>query len=108
MVTTIGIMNRADMFEAEGLMLKTVSMSYMGSSCEAKLPIISICSIGMEDGKVMCIVGPRSHKASKADRFRGKTWKIIKGMSGDNVGELRHKSGGRWGHIPSLRCRIGI
>jgi hypothetical protein len=49
MVTTIGIMNRADMFEAEGLMLKTVSMSYMGSSCEAKLPIISICSIG--DGR---------------------------------------------------------
>jgi hypothetical protein len=88
-------MSRADTFEAEELMLKTVSMSYMGLSYEVKLSIVSICLIGVKDGKVMYIIGPRSHKASKADRFRGKMWKIIKGMSRDNVGELRHNSRGR-------------
>jgi hypothetical protein len=106
MVTTIEIMSRADMLKAEGLMLKSMPMSYMGSSCKAKLPIISICSIRVEDGESMCIIGPRSHKASKANRLRGKMWKIIKRMSGNNGGELRYKSRRRWGHIPSLRCRI--
>jgi hypothetical protein len=32
-----------------------------------KLPVVSICSIWVEDGEVMCIVGPRLYKASKAD-----------------------------------------
>jgi hypothetical protein len=99
-------MSRADVLEAEGLMLKGMLMSYMGSSCKAKLPIISICSVRAEDRELMCIVGPRSHKASKADRLGGKMWKIIKRMSGNNIWELRYKSGRRWGRILSLRCRI--
>jgi len=57
---------------------------------------------------MVCIVGPRSHKASKADRFRGKMWKDIKGMSRNNVGELGNNSGGRWGCIPSLGGRISM
>jgi hypothetical protein len=99
-------MSRADVLEAEGLMLEGVLVSYIGSSCKVKLPIISICSIGVEDGESMHIVGPRLHKASKADRLRGKMWKIIKRMSRNNIRELRYKSRRRWGHILSLRCRI--
>ena len=38
----------------------------------------------------MCIIGPRSHKASKADRLRGKVWKIVKRVSGNNIRELRY------------------
>ena len=56
----------------------------------------------------MCIVGPRSYKASKAEGFRGETQKDIKWVGRNDIGELRHNSGGRWGHIPSLRGRIGI
>jgi hypothetical protein len=56
----------------------------------------------------MYIVRPSSHKASKADRLRGKTCKDIKEMSGNNTREFRYKGRGRWGHIPSLRYRIGI
>jgi hypothetical protein len=55
----------------------------------------------------MHIIEPRLHKASKAKRFRGKIWEIIKGVSGDNVGEVRNNGGGRWGCIPGIRCRIG-
>jgi hypothetical protein len=50
----------------------------------------------------MYIVGLSSHKAGKAGRFRGKMWKNIKGMSGNNTREFRYKGRGRWGHIPSL------
>jgi len=56
----------------------------------------------------MRIIGPRSYKAIKADRFRGKMQEIIKRVSGNNIRELRYKGRGRWGHISSLRCRIGI
>jgi hypothetical protein len=108
MVTTIGVISRADALKAEGLMLEGMLMSYMGSSCKVKLPIISICLIEVEDGESMCIIGPRSYKASKANRLRGKMWKIIKRMSENNVRELRYKSRRRWGHISSLRCRIYI
>ena len=55
----------------------------------------------------MCIIRPRLHKASKAERFRGKTWEIIKGVSRDNIREVRNDGGGRWGCIPGIRCRIG-
>jgi hypothetical protein len=63
--------------------------------------------IWAKDREVMCIIGPRSHKATKADRFRSKTWEIIKRVSRDNVRELRYEGRGRWRGIPSLRCRIG-
>jgi hypothetical protein len=72
-----------------------------------KLSIISIHLIWAEDGEVMRIVGLRLHKASKANRFRGKTWEIIKGVSRDNVGEVRNDSRGRRGCILDIGCRIG-
>ena len=65
-------MSRADTLKAEGLILKGMLISYMGLSCKVKLSIISICLIGVEDGESMYIIGPRSYKASKADRLRGK------------------------------------
>jgi hypothetical protein len=55
----------------------------------------------------MCIVGPSLHKAGKADRFRGETWKDVKGVSRNNTRELRYKGRGRWGCIPSLRGTKG-
>jgi len=56
----------------------------------------------------MGIIGPRSHKATKGEGLWGNAWKDIKGVSWDNVGELRHNSQGRWGCVPSLRGRISI
>ena len=56
----------------------------------------------------MCIIRPRSHKASKAKGLRGNMWKDIKRVSRDNFRELGYDSGGRWRRIPSLRGRIGV
>jgi hypothetical protein len=72
-----------------------------------KLLIISIRLKWAKDGEVVCIIGLRLHKASKADRFRGKTWKVIKGVSEDYVREVRNKSRRRWEHISGIGCRIG-
>ena len=40
---------------------------------------------------MICIIRLSSHKASKAGRFRGKMWKDVKGMSGNNTREFRYK-----------------
>ena len=96
------------MLKIEGLVLESMHMSYMGASCQAELPIVSICMIWMERGELMCIIRPRSHKASKAEGLRGNTWKDIKRVSRDNFRELRYHSEGRWRCIPSLRDGIDV
>ena len=35
-------------------------------------------------------------------------WKNIKGMGGNNIGELRDNSRGRWGRIPGIRGGISV
>jgi hypothetical protein len=95
MVTTIRVISGTDVLEAEQLVLKSMCMSYMRLGCQAELPIVSIYSIWVEDGEAMHIIGLRLHKATKANRFRGKMWEIIKGVSRDNVGEVRNNSGER-------------
>jgi hypothetical protein len=62
----------------------------------------------VKGSEIVCIIGPRLHKASKIKRFWGKARKDIEWVSRNNFGELRNNSRRRWGHIPSLRGRIGI
>jgi len=52
------------------------------------------------------IIGPRLHKASKADRFRDKMQEDVKGVSRDSVREVRYDGRGRWGRIPSIRHSV--
>jgi hypothetical protein len=101
-------MGEADALKTEGLMLESMHMGHIGAGCQAELPIISICTMWMERSKMMCIIRPRSHKASKANGLRGNTWKDVKWVSRDNFRELGYHSGGRWRHIPSLRSRISV
>ena len=53
-----------------------------------ELPVVSISMVGVKGSKPMCIIGPRLHKATKAEGFRGKTQEDIKWVSRNNVGEL--------------------
>jgi hypothetical protein len=98
----------ANVFKTEGLMFESVPMGHMRVGCQAELPIISVCAVWAKGGKTMCIIWPRSHKATKAKGFRGKMWKDVKWVGRNNVREVRHKGGGRWGHIPGFRCGIVI
>jgi len=96
------------MLKTEGLVLESMRIGHMRPGCQAELPIVTICMVWMKASKVMHIIRPRSHKASKAKGFRGKARKNIKWMSRDDVGEVRYNSGRRWGHIPGLRGRVSI
>jgi hypothetical protein len=106
-VITIRVMGGADMLKTEGLVLKTMHMGYMRVGCQAELPIICICMVWVEGSEMVRIIGPRSHKATKVKRFKGEMGKDIKGVSRNNIGELRYDSRGRWGCIPSLGGGIG-
>ena len=74
-------MGGADALKTEGLVLKSMRMGHMGAAYQAELPIVSICAMRMKGGEAVCIIRPRSHKASKAKGVRGNTWKNIKGVS---------------------------
>jgi hypothetical protein len=101
-------MGGADALKTEGLMLKSMRMGHMGASCQVELPIISICMMQAKGSETVCIIGLRSHKASKVKGFRGKTRKDIEWVSRNNLRELGNNSRRRWGRILSLRGRIGI
>jgi hypothetical protein len=62
----------------------------------------------MKGGEIVCIIRPRSHKATKAKGLRGNTWKNIKGVGWNDIRELRDDSRGRWGHIPGIGGRISV
>jgi hypothetical protein len=108
LVITIRVMGRANTLKTEGLMLKAMRMGHMGMGCQAELPIISICMVWVKMGEVVCIVGPRLHKATKGQRFRGNVWEDIKGVGWNDIGELRDNGRGRWGHIPGIGGGVSI
>jgi hypothetical protein len=82
-------MGGADALITESLMLESMCMGYMGVGCQAELPIVSICMMRMKGGEAVCIIRPRSHKASKAKGFRGNMWEIIEGVGWNDIRELR-------------------
>jgi hypothetical protein len=78
LVITIRVMGRANMLKTEGLVLKSMCMSYIGVGSQVELPIVCIGTVWMKGTEAMCAIGPRSHKAFKANGFRGKAWEDIK------------------------------
>jgi hypothetical protein len=70
---------------------------------EPKLCGVSISTSGLEVGKAVSSIWPMAHKGAKGNWFRGNARKDIKGMSGDNVREVRDYSNA----VPSIRSLIG-
>jgi hypothetical protein len=63
-ITTIREVGRAHTLKTEGLVLQGVHVSHVRAGCKMELPIISIHAVWTEEGEVVCIVGPGSHKAT--------------------------------------------
>ena len=57
----------------------------------------------VELGRAVRSVWPRAHKGAKGNGFRGNTGKDIKGMGGDNIGEVRDYSNA----VPGIGSLIG-
>jgi hypothetical protein len=64
---------------------------------------VSISTIGVELSKVMGSVRPAAHKGANSNGFRGNTGEDIKGMSRDNIREVRDYSNA----VPGIRSLIG-
>ena len=68
-----------------------------------KLCGVSISTSRPELGKAMSSVWPTAHKGAEGNGFGGNTGKDIKGMSGDNVREVRNHGNA----VPGIGSLIG-
>ena len=64
-------------------------MSEVAPRGEEELCVVSVSASGMELSKAMGSIWPTAHEGTKGNRFGGNTREDIKGVSGDNVGEVR-------------------
>jgi hypothetical protein len=69
--------------------LQGMGMSEMPTRGEEELCIVSISSLGNELGKAMGGIQPTVHEGAKGNRFRGNTREDIKGMSRNDIREVR-------------------
>ena len=84
-------------------MFQGVGMSEVALRGKPELCGVSVSSSRAEFSKVMSSVRPGAHKRAKGNRFRGNMGKDIKGMSGDNVGEV-----GDYGNaVPGIGGLVG-
>ena len=84
-------------------MFQGMSMSKVPSRGKPKLCGVSISASGVEVGKVMSSIGPMAHKGVKSDRFGGNVGEDIKGVSGNNIGEVRDYGNA----VPGIGSLIG-
>ena len=80
-----------------------MSVSKVPSRGKPKLCGVSISASGAELGKAMSSIGPTVHKGVKGNWFRGNVGEDIKGMSGDDVGEVRDYSNA----VPGVGSLVG-
>jgi hypothetical protein len=69
--------------------LQGMGMSEMPARGEEELCIVSVSSSGNELGKAMGGIWPMAHEGAKGNRFGGNAREDIKGMSRNDVREVR-------------------
>jgi hypothetical protein len=78
-------------------------MSEVAPRGEEELCVVSVSASGAELSKAMGSIWPTAHKGAEGNGFRGNTRKDIKGMSGNNVGEVGDHSNA----VPSIGSLVG-
>jgi len=78
-------------------------MSKMAPRSKPKLCGVSISASGTELGKAVSGIRPAAHKGAKGNGFGGNTRKDIKGMSRDNVREVRDHGNA----VPGIGSLVG-
>ena len=79
-----------------------MGVSKVASWSKPELCGVSISASRMELSKAMSSVWPGAHERAKGNRFRGNVGKDIKGVSGDNVREVRDYSNA----VPGVRSLV--
>ena len=96
-----------------------MGVSKVPSRGEKELCIVPVSSLGAELGKAMSSVRPVVHERVEGNGFGGNAGKDIKGMSGNNVREVRDHSNAvpgigslisrgvnGWGRVRKSRGRV--
>jgi len=83
--------------------LQGVGVSKVASRGKPELCGVSVSTSGAELSKAVGSIRPGAHKGTKGHGFRGNVGKDIKGMSGDNVWEVRDYGKA----VPGVRSLIG-
>ena len=99
-------MCRANLFKAECLVLKSIYVSHMRTRYKVKGYIVLVSMVRAKGGETVHNISPRSYKAGKAKGLRGKAWKVIERIGGDNLRKLKNKGRGRWDCILGIRCSV--
>jgi hypothetical protein len=79
-----------------------MSVSEVAPRGEEEFCVVSVSALRTELSKVMGSIGPTAHEGVKGNGFRGNVGEDIKGMSGDNVGEVRDHGNA----VPGIRSLI--
>jgi len=61
----------------------------MAPRSEPEFCVVAISTTGVELSEVVSSIQPRAHKGAEGNGFRGNVGKDIKGMSGNDVREVR-------------------
>jgi hypothetical protein len=80
-----------------------MGMSKVALRGKPELCRVSISAIGLELSKAVSSIWPAVHKGANGNGFRGNTGEDIKGMSRDDVREVRDYSNA----VPGIRGLIG-
>jgi len=87
----------------KGRVFYSVGMSEVALRGKPKLCRVSVSVSRAELSKAVGSVQPRAHKRAEGNGFRGNAGKDIKGVSGDNVGEVRDYGNA----VPGIGSLIG-
>ena len=78
-------------------------MSEMAPRGKPKLCEVSVSALRAELSKVVGSIRPGAHKGAKGNGFRGNVGKDVKGVSGDNIREVRDYGNA----VPGIGSLIG-
>jgi hypothetical protein len=96
-------MSRANVLSTEGRVFQGMSMSEMALRGEEEFCVVSVSASRMELSEAVGSVWPTAHEGAKGNGFGGNAREDIKGMSGDNVREVRDYSNA----VPGIGSLIG-
>jgi len=80
-----------------------MGMSKVTSRSKPELYGVSVSASRAELSKAVSSIQPGAHKGAKGNGFRGNMGKDIKGVSGDNVREVRDHGNA----VPGIRSLVG-
>jgi hypothetical protein len=80
-----------------------MGVSVVAPRSKPELCGVSISASGAELGKAVSSIWPAAHKGAKGNGFRGNVGKDIKGMSGNDVREVRDYGNA----VPGVRSLVG-